>query len=361
MTTSHSDTHSDTVVLLINLGTPDAPTPQAVRTYLREFLSDPRVIDLPAPLRFLLLNCIILPLRPKKSAHAYGQIWRPAEAGAPQGMSPLLHFSLQQEAALKEALKGHPVEVMLAMRYGNPSLTQALLRLQQRNLARLIVLPLYPQYAPATTGSTLELIHNALRTWHNIPALQVTPPFYAQPSVVEAWARSVQEARLEEPQALLLMSFHGLPERQIRTADAQRGGAPHCLSHSDCCAQMSEANRNCYRAQCFDTARHIAARLGLGSDAYRISFQSRLGRTPWIQPYTDDVLRELAQSGHKRLLVMCPAFVSDCLETLEEIELRGRERFLQYGGESLRYIPALNAQPLLIQALKEMTLAQLGA
>jgi ferrochelatase len=330
-------------VLLVNLGTPDAPTPGAVRRYLREFLSDPRVIDIHPVARKLLLELVILPLRPRKSAEAYAKIWT-AEG------SPLLTLSRALEAKVRAAMgPGYLVE--LAMRYGSPSIPDALGRLRAGGARRLLVAPLYPQYSSSATGSSLEAVFAALAGQHVVPAVSVLPAFYDDPGFISAFAAVGAPALERERPDHVLFSFHGLPERHVRASDHS---GQHCLRSASCCEAIGEANRDCYRAQCFATARALAARLALAPGSWSVSFQSRLGRTPWIKPYTDLRLDELAREGKRRLCVFCPAFVADCLETLEEIGLRARAQFLAAGGESLTLVPSLNASEAWVGALVQL-------
>jgi ferrochelatase len=320
-----------TGLLLINLGTPDAPTTPAVRRYLRQFLSDPRVLDMNPVGRAALLYGVILPFRPAKSAAAYRKIWM--DAGSPL----LVHGRALVEAVRARLGAGWAVE--LGMRYGAPSLDAALERLAEAGCERLVVLPLYPQYASSSTGSSVEAVLRAVARRWVTPGLAVVEEFYDDAAFLAAFAERgaplVAEARPDH----VLFSFHGLPERQIRKADPT--GA-HCLASESCCAAIGAANRHCYRAQSYATARGIAERLRLSE--WSVSFQSRLGRTPWLRPYTDVVLPELARAGKRRVVVFCPAFVADCLETLEEIGIRAREDFLRAGGEALTLVPSLNAQ-----------------
>ncbi len=339
-TTALALTHK-TGVLLLNVGTPDAPDTTSVRRYLREFLSDPRVLDINPLARFLLLNLIILPFRPAKSAAAYRSVW------TPEG-SPLLVISKAFARELAATL-GPAYLVEPAMRYGNPSIKDALNRLIAAGADRIVVFPLYPQYSSSATGTSLErTFHLASQFW-NVPSLAAVPPFYDDPAFLDAFA-SVGKPVIDDMRAdHVLMSFHGLPQRHVKKSDTT--GGTHCLATPTCCDHIVAANRNCYRAQCFATARGIAARLDLAPNAYSVAFQSRLGRDPWIPPYTDELLITLAKErGVKRLAVFCPAFIADCLETLEEIGDRARHDFLAAGGEDLRLIPSLNTTPAWVTA-----------
>lgn len=319
-------------LLLCNLGTPDDTSTGAVRRYLRQFLADPRVLDLNPVGRWALLNLIILPLRPRKSAAAYRKIWN--DRG-----SPLLVHSLDLLAAVRERL-GAGWAVELGMRYQQPSMAGALERLLAAGADRVVVFPLYPQYAASTTGSTVaEAMRLASQPWAP-PSLCVVEPFFDDPDFIAAFAAQGAAILQSGQHDHVLFSFHGLPERHLHKTDVSHG---HCLAKSDCCAAVTAANRRCYRAQCFATARALAAELRLAEGTWTVSFQSRLGRTRWIEPYTDRTLVALAQKGCKRLAVLCPSFVADCLETLEEIGIRGREQFLSAGGERLTLIPSLNA------------------
>lgn len=324
----------DVGVLLVNLGTPDAPRPPEVRRYLRQFLSDPRVIDINPIARWLLLNLIILPFRPKKSAAAYEKIW------TKEG-SPLLTNGHALRDAVAERL-GEDTPVVLAMRYGNPSIAQGLDELHDAGCDHVILLPLYPHYAASSTGSTLEEVYRHIALRWNTPFVSVIPPFYDDPGFIDAFAQVGRPILDDLDPQHILMSFHGLPERHMLKSDPS---GRHCLATSNCCDAVGPKNRNCYRAQCYATARALAARLDLADDDYSVSFQSRLGRSPWIRPFTDERLVELAKTGVERLAVYCPAFVADCLETLEEIGMRADEDFRAAGGTRLVLIPSLNAHP----------------
>jgi ferrochelatase len=327
-------------LLLVNLGTPEAPRTPEVRRYLREFLSDPRVFDLHPAKRALVLELFILPFRPSRSAEAYRKIW--SERG-----SPLL-FHGEDLAAKLRARLGPDTRVELAMRYQNPTIAAALDRLRDAGADRVVVVPLFPQYSSAAWGSAVEKVFAEAGSRWNVPVLDVVPPFYDHPAFLDAAAEIARRERAGFDADYWLMSFHGLPERQITKSDLS--GGRHCL-RDGCCASIGPANRFCYRAQCFTTARGIAERLGLAEDRWEVTFQSRLGRDPWIQPFTDVRVIELARAGVKRLAVMSPAFVADCLETLEELALRAREEFVHHGGEDLRLVPSLNSEEVWVDAL----------
>lgn len=317
-------------LLLINLGTPDAPTKGAVRRYLREFLGDPKVIDINPIGRALLLNLIILPFRSGKSAQLYQSIW--TEEGSPL----LVHGqALRTEVA---ACLDDDWQVELAMRYGKPSISAALQRLTEAGCTSLAVLPLYPQFASSTTGSTLERVSEL--TDESSPPIHIVPPFYDDEDFVAAFVAVGRPVLDEKKPDHVVYSFHGLPERHVLKDDPSK---QHCLQSDSCCDQVAEVNRNCYRAQCYATARGISSALNLEDNSWTVSFQSRLGRTEWIKPYFDELLPTLAEQGHKNLVVFSPAFVADCLETLEEIGIRAREQWKACGGEELSLVPSLNA------------------
>jgi ferrochelatase len=337
-------------VLLVNLGTPDAPESGPVRRYLREFLSDPRVLDIHPVGRWMLLNFVILPVRPAKSAEAYRKIWN-------QRGSPLLFHSRDLAAAVAERLRGE-YEVELAMRYGNPSLPDAVKALRSRGVKEFILLPLYPQEATSSTSSTVARAYEVLgEPWDALP-VRVVPAFHDHPGFLDAFAQVARPVIAEARADHVLFSYHGLPERHMRKSDPS---GSHCLASAGCCDVLTDVNRHCYRAQCFATTRALAERLGLAPGGYTVSFQSRLGRTPWIKPYTDLVLPELAKKGVKRLAVMCPAFVADCLETLEEVGLRAKEQFVESGGETLTLVPSLNSHPAWVDAVVRLVRETDGA
>lgn len=326
-------------LLLINLGTPDEPTTPAVRRYLREFLGDPRVIDINPVGRALLLNLVILPFRPAKSAHAYQTIWDPKRG------SPLLYHSQDLAAGVAQKL-GTGWHVELAMRYGSPSIPDGLAALERAQVDRIVVLPLFPQYASSSTGTAVERVMELAGARWNVPALDIVPAFFSDPGFLDAFAAVAKPLLADFKPDHTLFSFHGLPVRQIVKTDTT---GTHCFKSATCCDTL--ANPHCYRAQSFHTARALADRLALTEAQYTICFQSRLGKTPWIEPYTDHVIEEIAKAGKKRVAVMCPAFVADCLETVEEIGIRAREQFKAAGGEELILVPSLNATPTWIDAV----------
>lgn len=331
-----------TGVLLVNLGTPEAPTTGPVRRYLRQFLSDPRVLTLPAPLRWLLLNLVILPSRPRKSAAAYREIW--TEAGSP--------LRVHSEGLTKSVAKrlGDDFEVRLAMRYGEPSIGSAIESLDAAGATRLVVLPLFPQYASAVTASVSAEVFACLARNSDIPPVDILGPFYDAPGFDAAWASVAGPGLAAFAPDHTLLSFHGLPENQIRSSDP-RGG--HCLSSEGCCDAPGASLSRCYRAQCYATAALLTRALDLDPEATTTCFQSRLGRTPWILPHTDQILGELRARGVKRLAVLCPAFVSDCLETLEEIGIRLRDDWLAAGGEALWLAPCPNDDDVFADAVSD--------
>ena len=315
-------------VLITNLGTPDAPTPKALRRYLAQFLWDPRVVETPRPLWWLILHGVILRFRPARAARAYQTVW--SEAG-----SPLLQFSRQQEAALRASLQHAlpgPVQVALGMRYGNPSIEQGLEELRQAGARRILVLPLYPQYSATTSASTLDAVSDVLRRWRWVPDLRFVSHYPDDPGYIQALANSIREHRASHGDAdRLLFSFHGIPKRYLLNGDP-------------------------YHCECHKTARLVAEALGLEADRHQLVFQSRFGREEWLQPYCDKTLEALPGQGVKSVQVVCPGFSADCLETLEEIAEQNRELFLQAGGERFEYIPALNAREDHIQALTRLIL-----
>lgn len=337
MKTAH---HVRRAVLLLNVGTPQAPTPEAVRVYLKEFLSDPKVLDINPLARWLLLHAIILPTRSKKSAALYQNVW------TKEG-SPLLLHSIAQRDELQKRLPDDVV--LLAMRYGRPSIADAMQVLQREGVTQVVVVPLYPQYSTAATQSAVDEALKQLNALATPPAAQVVEPFYADEAFIGAQAALVADALKGFDAQHVLFSYHGLPVHQVRaTCDASHG-CNGGLGPTDCCSAITDKNRSCYRAQCLHTSSVLAHRLQLHS--YSTSFQSRLGRTEWLRPYTDTHLPELVARGVKRLLVACPSFVADCLETLEEVGIRAREQFKSQGGEELKLVSCVNAHPQFVDGL----------
>jgi len=327
-----------TGILLVNLGTPDSPSVPDVRKYLREFLSDPRVIDTGPIARWLLVNFIIAPIRAPRSAKLYEKIW--TEFG-----SPLLLYSTRQEYMLAEKL-GNDFQVELAMRYQSPSIESALEKFKKPVFKKIKVVPLFPQYASASTGSVHEKVMSIVSQWPVVPEIEFVNSYCDDERFINAFSVT---GKKHEPGNYdhVLFSFHGLPERQIKKADVHN----HCLKEN-CCASLNEKNAFCYRAQCYETARLIARKLELADGNYTVCFQSRLGKTPWIKPYSDQVIEELAKQGKKKLLVFSPAFTSDCLETLYEIAEEYDVLFKKFGGEKVQLVESLNDHPLWIEALE---------
>jgi len=323
-------------VLLVNLGSPDSPSEADVRKYLREFLMDGRVLDAPWPVRFCVVNFTILPKRPKESGKAYEKIW------TPEG-SPLVISTRRITEKLRTRFD-FPIE--MAMRYQNPSIESAVEKLRAQGVAEIILVPLFPHYAMSSFETAVERVREVLKKSAPKISLQVVPPFYDDPDYIEALVASAEKS-LQAGYDHLLFSFHGLPERHMRKADPTGG---HCMKAKNCCEVPSEAHRTCYRAQCFATVRAFVKRAGVTK--HSVAFQSRLGREPWLQPYTDVEIPRFARDGVKKLLVICPAFVSDCLETIEEIGIRGRELFEEAGGEKFELIPCMNEHPRWITALE---------
>lgn len=326
---------NETGVLLINLGTPQSAELQDVKRYLRQFLSDKRVISLPALVRYFLVYGLIVPFRARKSAHAYQSIW------THEG-SPLRHLS-QEFTHQLQTLLGPTYKVVLGMRYGKPSIDEALEQL--KHCSSLLVLPLYPQYSSAATGSSLEEVMRLIMSWEVIPSLTMVSDFYQHPAYIETQAELIKTHH--NPDHHLLFSYHGLPEQQIINS----GCESVCL---DACPIDKLKNPGCYKAQCEKTSFLLAQALKLQPAQYSTSFQSRLGKTPWIKPYTDKLLVTLREKGVTALSIACPSFVTDCLETLEEIGMQARSDWLALGGEHFTLIPCMNNDPLWVKAVVQL-------
>ncbi len=316
-------------VLLVNLGSPDSTDPKDVKKYLDEFLMDPRVIDVPRWARILLVRGIILNTRPKKSAEAYQKIWW--DEG-----SPLIVISERLQKKIQERTT---IPVGLAMRYGSMTLKKGFQELVDKGVNEVLVIPLYPQFAMATT-ETIDVAVEELQKNH-FPELQITslPSFYHKPEYIEVLSKSIFEKLEGLDYEHLLFSYHGVPERHIRKSDVTNS---HCKIDENCCKTSSAAHQFCYRHQCYRTTELVAEKLNLKKGTYSISFQSRLGFDPWLQPYTDRTIERMGKAGVKKMVVVTPAFVSDCLETLEEIAMEGKEIFREVGGETFTTIPCLN-------------------
>lgn len=325
-------------VLLVNLGTPDSPRVPDVRKYLREFLMDGRVIDIPFLSRWLLVNLIIAPFRAPKSARVYRKLW--TENG-----SPLLFFGKHNEKQLQDLL-GDEFVVKLGMRYQNPGIRQALEKLSQFPLQTLIVLPLFPQYASATTGSVHQEVMEIISNWINIPEIRLVNAYFDHPLFIKAFVERAKKTLENKPFDQILFSYHGLPERQIYKSS--RG---HFCQLNECCSTFNPNNLHCYRAQCFETSRLLAHALDIPEDKYQVVFQSRLGKDPWIQPYAEEAIRSLPSRGYKRVAVMVPSFVADCLETNIEAGEEFKEIFITAGGKDWIFVESLNDSDTWLECL----------
>lgn len=327
-----------TGVLILNLGTPDAPTPGAVGRYLREFLGDGRVIDIPYIPRKILVNGIIAPTRKFKSSAEYKKVW--TEKG-----SPLLLYTEELLEKLKARFEGEDVTVEMAMRYQSPSMDDVLAKMQKANYDKLVIVPLYPQYASATTGSTIQKAMEIISKWYVIPEVSMVSQFYDDPRYIDTIVEVAKPFDLKSYDHILF-SYHGLPERQVDKVYEDR----KCSNHS-CETEINEENKFCYKATCYATTRLLAEKLGLSEDEYTVCFQSRLDKK-WLRPFSDDVIKELAEKGAKKLLFFSPAFVADCLETTVEIGEGYLEEFQEMGGESLELVPSLNSHPMWVDCVE---------
>jgi len=334
-----------TGVLLINLGTPDSPSKIDVRTYLTQFLNDPRVIDIHPVGRFLLVNAIIVPFRASKSAKLYQHIW------TKEG-SPLLINTLKVKVLLQKEL-GSNFVVELGMRYQNPSIESALTKLREQQVEQIIIIPLYPQYASSSTGSSVEEAMRIVKQWEVTPTVKIISKFYDDQGFIDACVDVAKKYALNEYD-YFIFSYHGLPERHIMKGAAHYG--KNTCQLGKCCNVISKNNQYCYRANCFETTRQLVKRLDIPEGKYETTFQSRLN-DKWIKPYSDKVIEEKAKEGKKKILVFSPAFVADCLETIYEIGTEYNEIFTKHGGEKIQLVESLNDHPKWIEALKNMVLA----
>ena len=332
-----------TCILLINLGTPDSPSTGDVRKYLRQFLNDPRVIDINPIGRFFLVNGIIVPFRAPKSAKIYKQLW------TKEG-SPLLFHGINLKEKLQKIVPEN-VTVELAMRYQSPSIASVLEKIKKEQYDKIIIFPLFPHYASSSTGSAVEEVMRLIKKWWVIPELKIISQFYDHPGYLNAFAASGKKYSPENYDHVLF-SFHGLPERQV---DKTYTDGKLCSDHN-CEHEINETNHYCYKAVCFETAKQIAAKLNLSKEKYTVAFQSRLGRSEWIKPYSDKRITELAQQGVKKLLVFSPAFIADCLETTVEIGSEYKELFMHSGGQELQLVESLNSNDDWVNAVKEIAL-----
>lgn len=337
-----------TGILLIQLGTPDSPSVADVRSYLSEFLNDPRVIDIPYLIRKILVNGIIVPFRAPKSAKVYKELWTLGN-----GESPLLTHSRQLKELLQAEFKDEPITVELAMRYKNPSLDVVLERMRNANYDRIVILPLFPQYASASSGSAIEKAMDIIRKWWVIPEIKIISQFYDNSGYIDSIVDNAQKFNLAEYDHILF-SYHGLPERQV---DKVYDGSDLCKDQP-CETQINDENKFCYKATCYATTRLIAEKMGLTENQYTVCFQSRLDKK-WLTPFSDKVVKEWGKKGAKKLLVFSPAFVADCLETLIEIGDEYQEIFEEHGGDKVQLVPSSNTHPAFVAGLTALIRAQL--
>lgn len=338
-----------TTVVIINLGTPDSPSVKEVRKYLFEFLNDPRVIDIPAIARFLLVNLIIVPFRAPKSARIYKELW--INNGLPNGVggSPILYYGKSIQEKLQQAL-GDKFDVQLAMRYRNPSMDDVFENLYKKNLEKIVIIPLFPQYASATTGSVIDKAMRIMSKWWVIPEIKFISQYYDNEGFINTIVERAKKHNVDEYDHVLF-SYHGLPVRQV---DKVYKDGTICEEHN-CETEINETNRFCYKATCYATTRLITQKLNLSPQKYTVCFQSRLDKN-WLEPFADKVIVEQAKKGAKKLLVFSPAFVADCLETLIEIGVEYQKLFEEHGGEKVHLVESLNDHPMWIETLKNMVL-----
>jgi len=338
-----------TAVLLVNLGTPDSPSVKDVRKYLFEFLNDPRVIDIPTLARAILVNLIIVPFRAPKSAKIYQELW--ANSGLPDGKkdSPILYYGKSVQEKLQQSLGGN-YDVYIAMRYKNPSLDDVLKDVYKKYYEKIIVIPLFPQYASATTGSVIDKVMNIMSKWWVIPGVKFISQYYDDEGVINTIVERAKKYDIDEYDHILF-SYHGLPVRQV---DKVYKDGTLCEEHN-CETEINETNKFCYKATCYATTRLIAQKLNLPKEKYTVCFQSRLDKK-WLEPFADKTIIEQAKKGVKKLLVFSPAFVADCLETLIEIGSEYQELFEENGGEKVQLVESLNDHPMWIETLKNMVL-----
>jgi ferrochelatase len=333
-----------TGVLLVNLGTPDSPSVPDVRKYLREFLMDKRVIDISFVARWALVNLIIAPFRAPKSAKTYRELWE--DRG-----SPLMFHGVDLKAKMQKTL-GDDFIVSFGMRYQNPSILSAIDELLDQNVKKIIVLPLFPQYASATTGSVFEQVMDDIKGRLVLPELDFISRYPDDELMIKTFAEIGRKYMKNMEFDHVVFSYHGLPERQIKKSSVDG----YCQLSAKCCSTYHAKNQFCYRAQCFLTSRKLAEELALSDGQYSVFFQSRLGKDPWIQPYAEDEIKRLAKEGKKKVLIFCPAFTADCLETSIEVGEEFKELFIEEGGETWQLVESLNAHDLWVESLKRMVL-----
>jgi ferrochelatase len=340
-------------VLLLNLGTPAEPTAKGLRQFYKYFFADPFVFDIPAVGRWLLRNLIILPFRAPKTAKQYEKIWM-------EGGSPLKVYTERMRDSLEQALADQDVPVLIGMAYSAPFIHEAMDELRSRGVTDIVVLPLFPQYSTATTASVFHAVRKAAAKWPVAPNLTFIDDLFEEPAFIRAWAVQIsRQLPQREPLSRVehvIFSYHGLPERNLRKADQH-----DVCRFGVCCASITDKNRYCYRAQCMATTRGIVSALGWPDDFYSVAFQSRFGKEPWIQPYLDEHIEQLAKNGIKRIAVATPSFVSDCLETIHEIGIEYAEQFVEAGGEELQLIPNLNDEPFWFNAVADIVRPRLAA
>ena len=337
---------------MVNLGTPDSAKTGDVRKYLREFLTDERVIDIPWLPRQFLVNGVIAPFRANSSAKLYKAIWDDKTG------SPLMHYGLELLRKLKDSFEKenteNEYELFLAMRYQSPSIHSTLEQMKEKQFDRIIVFPLFPQYASASTGSVHQRVMEEVGKWWDIPDLTFINNYFDNEKMIKIFADAGRNYGIENYDHVLF-SFHGLPQSQLKKA-TKANKANYCLAKENCCETLTDKNKFCYSAQCYATAQGIVKELGLSKDQYTVCFQSRLGPDPWVQPYTSEVIEHLAKEGKKKLLCFCPAFVADCLETVFEVSEEYQEEFEEKGGEKIQLVESLNAKDEWVECVKEMIL-----
>lgn len=336
-------------VLLVNLGTPDSPSVRNVRKYLFEFLNDPRVFDISAIARFFIVNLIIVPFRAPRSAKNYKELWKHSRLPEGKEGSPILYYGVSVRDKLQKAL-GDNFDVQLAMRYQNPSMDDVLKNLYKKNLEKIVVIPLFPQYASATTGSIIDKAMRIISKWWVVPEIKFISQYYDDEGFINTIVERAKKYNIDEYDHILF-SYHGLPVRHV---DKVYKDGTLCEEHN-CENEINDTNRYCYKATCYATTRLITQKLSIPAEKYTVCFQSRLNKN-WLKPFADDVVIEQAKKGAKRLLVFSPAFVADCLETIIEIGFEYQEKFEKHGGEKVQLVESLNDHPMWIETLKSMIL-----